>query len=77
MGWRPGVMIFGMEQRIKNTKGANCRSKSQTDRDAHRRRAMEELVKYLARRAAERDHEASINSEKQGDRPSGGDKDSK
>jgi hypothetical protein len=66
-----------MEQRIKKSKGTNCRSESQTDRDAHPRRTIEELVKYLARRAAERDHDASLNSEKQGDRPSGGDKDSK
>ena len=66
-----------MEQRIKRSKGTNCRSESKTDRDAYRRRAIEELVKYLARRAAERDHEASLKTEKQGDRPSGGDKDSK
>ena len=77
MGWRRGVMIFNMEQRIKNTKGTKVRSESKTDRDAYRRRAIEELVKYLARRAAERDHEASLKTEKQGDRPSGGDKDSK
>lgn len=70
-------MICSMEQRIKKSKGTNCQSESQTDRDAYRRRTIEELVKYLARRAAERDHDASLNSEKQGDRPSGGDKDSK
>ena len=70
-------MICSMEQRIKKSKGTNWRSESQTDRDAYRRGAIEELVKYLARRAAERDHDASLNSEKQGDRPSGGDKDSK
>lgn len=70
-------MICSMEQRIKKSKGTDRRSESQTDRDAYRRRAIEELVKYLARRAAERDHDASLNSEKQGDRPSGGDKDSK
>jgi len=70
-------MICSMEQRIKKTKGTNSRSESQTDHDAYRRRTIEELVKYLARRAAERDHDASIKSEKQGDRPSGGDKDSK
>jgi hypothetical protein len=66
-----------MEKRIKHKRKYDDRPAAKAGHDARRRHALEELVKYLARRAAERDHEASKNVAKLTNRHSGGNRDSR
>ena len=70
-------ILTDMEKRIKHKRKYDDRPAAKAGHDARRRHALEELVKYLARRAAERDHEASKNVVKKTDRHLGGNRDSR
>jgi len=70
----PDVMFPGMVKAVTRTKARAQANKPPATGDVHP--GLAALVKYLARRAAERDHKASREHSRK-DRPCGGNRDSK